>query len=204
MGKKLIIKGADFSANAIPNILPTSWDYEIEGFTQHLSASSQLALPVGTKWVDLSSFVLYHKTDNGVVEIAKTNGMVLKVTNNLFAVWDSINEEFSYLTENENDVTPNIGSTVYKYTSPNTFEEDTSSGWYGATMNVNAGDIIIYSGKGGSSFRTLGISNTDECEFITLPSVSIAKNVAYAVETAGVMYYNYLASSPHSLQVLRG
>lgn len=207
MGKALIIKGADFSANAIERILPASYDYEVFGCYENGGMLANSGVQDGDYIIlgnaDKVGKVVQYGTGGYITPYDLEDGDILKITDNLYGVYSSADSDFNYITENENDVTPAIGSTIYNYDSTNnTFTPGTNPGRQGATMNVLAGDIVIFKGTGGSGARLMAIANGTTIERISPSGAQVVSTLAFEVKSNGTLYANFSGSS-YKLKVLR-
>ena len=194
MGKKLIIKGANFSNCAVERVLPSSYDYEAE--VRDLASYNIVEgkYYIITSAEPLSSLKLYTSGKWETIEIS--NGTTVKITDNLYAVYNATKADWEYLTENDTDLGVELNAAdVYSYTAPNTFTSAPRSDVRGAKYNVQAGDIVIYRGNGGSSYRLVAVSNASACEYVS-QGVTLSKVTgALEVQSDGVLYFNMINST---------
>lgn len=205
MGTKLVIKHADFSANAIEQILPSHYDYELLGMFSNKGniPVSQLA---DTNVILLTDkYKVKHYLDGTIDEnVSLADGMILKYSDNLFAVYNGTTKEFNYLTESDIVVPVEIHESArYQYTEGSGFALQTGdSSWMGAKADVQAGDIILYKGAGGSGARLMGIikdSEQYEEEYVSYAGTETGTYTAcYIVKNAGTVYFSSQTSWPSS------
>lgn len=202
MGKRIIIKGADFSANAIEQVLPARYDYKLLEMVENGGF-----IPSN---IESGDYVVYgvdgtlHQYNGSAYQAAipMAENTVLKVTDNLYAIYKD--SDFTILTENDNDVTPGfVPNRVFNYTAPNTVVEGSNNGWRSATVAVQVGDIVILKGKGGGNARLMMVSNTNAMEHVSPQGANVLYTIAYEVKQAGTLYVNMDSSSQTYLKVLR-
>lgn len=194
MGKKLIIKGANFLNCAVERVLPSSYDYEAEvrDLASYNIVEGKYYLITSAE--PLSSLKRY--TSSGWEKIEISNGTTVKITDNLYAVYNATEADWEYLTENDIDLGVELNAAdVYSYTSPNTFTNAPRSDIRGAKYNVQAGDIVIYRGAGGSSYRLVAVSNASACEYVSQGATLSKVTGALEVQTDGVLYFNMINST---------
>lgn len=188
MGKKLIIKGADFSKNAVSSTLPIKWDYEIIGFFGIISEYSG-SLPQDYYWVNYANGQLRHVVNGVSSETIMENGCVLKIAENLYAVYND--GDFTFKTDNDIIESYQLSmNSVYGYNAPCTFQNVPSGSFSGAKFDVEKGDILIFKGSGGSSVRLISVTDGVSCERIAASNSVSLKNSAYVVNNPGTVYFN--------------
>ena len=203
MGKRIIIKGADFSANAIEQVLPTHYDYALKAFLESSGMAGDSNPQDGDYFLFAADGTLRQYNSGIYTTIPYSDGTIFKVTDNLYVIFSD--SKFNVVTENDTDITPSlVEDRIFSYTAPNTVTQSTSAGWESATVNVKAGDIICVKGTGGGGARLLMVSNTNAMEHVSSAGVTTNYLYAYEVQADGVMYVNMNSAGANNfLKVLR-
>jgi hypothetical protein len=210
MGKKLIIKGADFSANAIEGVLPSRYDYELLGVFDAITNVPNYTTFTGYLIV-FSDKTVIKRFNNGtkIEDIPLTDGLIVKLSNNLYGIFNSETGDFDWRTENDEEINVSIlPASVYIYdSSDNSFTlESGDTSWVCASAQVNAGDIIFYKGAGGIAPRLFAMkNNSNQIEYIigTGNGNSNPLTVPYIAPSNGTIYWNSNKTVGYSIKILR-
>ena len=197
MGKSLIIKGADFSANCIVTGLPTTFDYEIIGVSYGI-----MDLPPSKKVGDL---FIYDRTQATIGKINSAmeyqyyadliDGQIFKLTDDVFASYN--NGAMTYMLNaiiypsTPEQPAFQFGGYIYDQSTGTITLNTAQTSYRCVAVNVKKGDVIVMNGSGAETIRPLVVKTTGGIiESVSQSYTTYNMERVYIVENDGTAYYS--------------
>lgn len=185
MGKRLIIKGADFSGVAVSNE-PILNPLEIIGCGQGASWIGGESAPDGSYWLLTNNGNLYEKINGAGTVVDMPAGYNSLIIGDVILNKPSGTTRYDVAYPDDLEVVELTAGKKYVYNaSQNTEPQQESGGGINcAHVSLHAGDVLVYNGTGGEGARAIWVMKSDFSETIKVTDANAFATYAPIVYVA--------------------